>query len=165
MGGEISTCSLPFSPSLCSCCTTLTGVSCHAWHPLRSQMAGAQRGRGKARDVGSFASLCLSLSLSRNSWNSTPTTTADHPLLHPPCLPSSLSALKHDSNPDTLVPSFWSVLCWGQWGMRGARKKKGAELRSQLDLDRGEFSNGDRVIINRSLPCPHSLKGSHVNRV
>lgn len=45
-------------------------------------------------------------------------------------------------------------------------RRKGAELRSQLDLDRGEFSNGDGVIINiKDLPCPHSLKGSHVNRV
>lgn len=47
--------------------------------------------------------------------------------------------------------------------MRGQEEK--AELRSQLDLDRGEFSNGDGVIINiKDLPCPHS-KGSHVNRV
>ena len=45
-------------------------------------------------------------------------------------------------------------------------RRKGAELRSQLDLDGGEFSNGDRVIINiKDLPCPHWLKGSHVNRV
>lgn len=45
-------------------------------------------------------------------------------------------------------------------------RRKGAELRSQLDLDGGEFSNGDGVLINiKDLPHPHSLKGSHVNRV
>lgn len=48
----------------------------------------------------------------------------------------------------------------------GRARRKGAELRSQLDLDRGEFSNGDRIIINiKDLPRSHWLKGSYVNRV
>ena len=71
--------------------------------------------------------------------------------------------MKHDSNPDTL--SLHSGVCWGQRGM-GRARRKGAELRSQLDLDRGEFSNGDRIIINiKDLPRSHWLKGSYVKRV
>ena len=62
MGREKLAPAPPFSPSLCSCCTTLTGVSCHsAWLHAGARWLGLGGGRDrKGERGGSFASLYLS---------------------------------------------------------------------------------------------------------
>lgn len=115
MGREKLAPAPPFSPSLCSCCTTLTGVSCHsAWLHAEARWLGLGGGRDRKGERGdSFASLYLSLSLSRYYWNSTPNTTADHPLLPPaPSQPVKHDSEESEANPDTLSPRS-GVCCVG----------------------------------------------------